>query len=75
MSLNRELETYRRELPNWLAQGMEGRFVLIHGDQVIGIWDQWDEALRQGYERFLHEPFLTKEIVQSEKPLYFSRNV
>lgn len=54
---------------------MAGRFALIHGGQVIGIWDQWDEALRQGYERFMHEPFLAKEIVESEKPRYFSRNV
>ena len=32
--LKREINTYRRELPRLLAEGEEGRVVLIKGDQV-----------------------------------------
>ena len=37
MALAREMETYRRELPQLLRD--EGKFVLIHGDDVAGIYD------------------------------------
>lgn len=73
MELDRELETYRRELPGLLAH--EGKFVLIHGDVVSGIFDTREQALQAGYDRFGLDVFLAKQIAAKEKPLYFSRNI
>lgn len=74
MTLDAEWETYQRELPNLLDR--EGKHVLIHGDSIAGVFDSFDEALREGYERVgLYEPFFVKQIRADEKPQFFSRNV
>jgi hypothetical protein len=57
-----EIATYLRELPRLLAEGEEGRYVLIKGDQVVSIWDTADDAYQAGCERFGLEPFLAQPI-------------
>ncbi|MCI0461643.1 MAG: hypothetical protein L0Z62_32230 [Gemmataceae bacterium] len=73
MALEREIETYRRKLPELLAD--KGKFVVIHGEEVIGIFDAINDALRAGYERFLDEPFLVRAIQETEPILYTSRSL
>jgi hypothetical protein len=75
VALERELETFRRELSRLLAEGKGGKFALIVGDQVDSEWPSREEALQAGYDRFDLAPFLVKEITEHEEPLYFSRNV
>ena len=43
---------YVREMPRWLAEGQQGRFVLIKDDEIIGLWDTWREAVDTGRQRF-----------------------
>ena len=64
MALEKELATYRKELPSLLAQ--EGKYVLIHGDEMAGIWDTQEDAVQAGDERFGLEPFLVKQILKIE---------
>lgn len=73
MALKKEIETYRRQLPELLAN--KGKYVVIHGDEVVGIRESLEEALRLGYERFLTEPFLAREIRESEPILFSSRSL
>lgn len=75
MALERELETFRRELPRLLAEGGQGAFALIAGDSVDSTWPSREEALQAGYDRFGLGPFLVKEVTEHERPIYFSRNV
>jgi hypothetical protein len=72
MALERELETYGRELPNLLDR--QGKYVVIQGEMVIGVYDTFDEALRTGYTLFKLEPFLVKQIQAQDKPVYFTRD-
>jgi len=65
MTLERELETYRREFPRLLRD--EGKFVLVHGDEVAGVYDTEDEAVEAGDDRFGLEPFLVKQVSRSEE--------
>lgn len=58
----RDFETYRRELPNLLQQGHAGRYAVIKGDQVLGIWDTIDDALQAADDRFGAEPVATFKI-------------
>jgi hypothetical protein len=74
MSLEREIATFRIHLPTLLARDT-GRFVLIHGDTVVGVWDTKADALAEGYRRFDLEPFLVKRIVAEEKPIFVPREV
>jgi hypothetical protein len=75
MSLEREMATYERKLPEFLREGREGKYVLIQGEEVLGFYDNLDQALTAGYERSLSEPFLAREIREQEKVLYFTRDL
>ncbi len=67
MVLEREEATYRAKLPELLANDA-GRYVLIHGEDVIGTYETQDEAMQEGYERWLFEAFMVKQIVAVDKP-------
>jgi hypothetical protein len=73
MALEKEIETYRRKLPELLAQ--KGKYVVIHHDEVVGIFDGFDDALRAGYERFPDEAFLVRQISDTERILSTSRSL
>lgn len=74
--LERETATFRRELPALLNDAKKrGKYALVIGDRVDSVWPTVDDALAAGYARFGLDPFLVKEIVEHEKPLYFSRNL
>lgn len=73
MSLEREIETYRRKLPELLLH--KGRYVVIHGEEVAGIFDGYEDALSVGYERYGSADFLVRKISESEPVLYSSRSL
>ncbi len=58
----RDLQTYRRELPRLLREGHAGRYAIIREDQVVGIWDSVGDALQAAGERFGLEPVATYRI-------------
>ena len=60
MALEEEQATYRARLAELLAD--EGKFVLIHGADIVGTYSTSQEAMREGYERFKLEPFLVRRI-------------
>lgn len=73
-SLAEEWETYRREVGRLLAEGNEGRYILIKGQQIIGIWDRQDDALATGYKMFLLQPFMVQRIQERERVVYMIRH-
>lgn len=76
MALDREMETFQRELSNLLrTESNRDKFVLIHDDKVDSVWSTVEEGLDAGYERFGLDIFLVKKITDHEKPIYFSRNL
>jgi hypothetical protein len=58
----RDLETYRRELPRLLQEGHAGRYALIKDDGVLSIWDTVGDALQAAGERFGMDPVATYKI-------------
>ena len=48
-----------------------GRFVLIHGDELVGVFDTDAEALVEGARRFGREAFLVRQ-VRDEEPIFFN---
>jgi len=65
-SLEKELKTYRRALPKLLAT--EGKYVLIKGNKVLGIFPNQDSALAAAYDRLgARVPFLVKKIQAKEE--------
>jgi hypothetical protein len=72
--LTAELETYERHRDELLGAS-EGKFVLISGDKVIGVFDTEKDAIDQGYERLGNVPFLVKQVVKVETPQNFVSNL
>jgi hypothetical protein len=64
--LQREWQTFQRQLAPLLAAGNEGRFALIKEDHLVGVWDTEDAALHAGFERFGLDPFLVQPITSHE---------
>jgi len=71
MALERELETYKANLEVLKAEA--GRFVLIHGTDVVGTFSSYDAALKDGYAKFGLEPFMVKRIEVVEQAHFMSR--
>ena len=69
MALEKELATYQARLGELMAH--EGKFVVIHGDEVVATLDTYEDALQKGYEEFQLNPFLVKRICAVEKRLAF----
>jgi hypothetical protein len=69
-----EWNTYRREVGRWLAEGLEGRHVLIKGESIIGIYATDEEARAVGYQRYLLQSFFVHEI-RTEEPYLRIRGI
>jgi hypothetical protein len=72
-ALEREMTTYNAKLNELLAS--VGKFVLIKGDVIEGIFDTYADALKIGYERFKLEPFMVKQIAPAEQIQFFTREL
>lgn len=72
-TLDREIATYNRLLPELLVQ--QGKFVLIKGDEQSGTFDSYQDALAAGYAKFKLEPFLVKQISPAERVSFFTRDL
>jgi hypothetical protein len=66
-----EWEFYRREVGRLLAEGHEGRWVLIKGEEIIGIYESRDAAMEEAHKRYPHPrpPILVHQI-QTRERLY-----
>ena len=71
MALERELAAYKAKLEELKAHA--GRYVLVHGDDVVDTFSSYDDALKDGYAKFGLEPFLVKRIDAVEQAHFISR--
>jgi len=74
MALEKELETFRSRLPELKAEHV-GKFVLIHGDDVVNVFSSYDDAINAGYSQFGLSPFLVKQVQVVEQTQFISRFV
>ena len=72
-SLETELKTYEAQKQKLLAD--EGKFVVIHGDEVLGVYATYEDALKIGYQRFKLDPFMVKQVAPAERIQFFTREL
>lgn len=70
MALEKELETYKSRLPE--LKGEEGKFVVVHGEEVT-VFGTYEDALNEGYKRYKLEPFLVRKIEAIELVQFVTR--
>lgn len=73
MALEKELETYERHRDELLS--FEGEWVVIGGDEVVGHYAAYVDALRAGYDKFGVTSFLVKKIEATESVQFFTRDM
>jgi hypothetical protein len=56
MALDRELQTYQK-LKDTLLQNHEGKFALIKGDELIGVFDSTENAYEHAVKLLVASPF------------------
>lgn len=77
MALEHESQVYRLHLIDLLGVNNvnEGKYTVIHGDEIAGAFDTYDAALEAGYNRYGPVSFLVKKIQSVETVHYFSRDL
>ena len=68
-----EMATYEQLLPSLSVE--EGRFAVITGKKLIGIYSAYEDAVEAGYKACGLNPFLVKEIATSEVLPFIDRDV
>ena len=71
--LEREHQVYKDKLPT--LKGDEGKYALVCGNEFVGTFTSYPDALQIGYERCGLGPFLIKQINAIEVVAHFTRDI
>jgi len=69
--LEAELQYFNEHHAELLEQAA-GKFALIKGDRLIGMFDNETSAIRNGYQKLGNVPFLVKQVTEVDIPLTFT---
>ena len=67
VGFDREIATYERHKPE-LLDTVEGKWIVIVGDEVIGPFEDISDAERAGYRRYGLGPLFIKQVLALEPP-------
>lgn len=73
MALEKELATYQSKLPEMSQH--EGKFALIHGEEIVDFFSTYEDAIKAGYQKFGTESFLVKRVQTTEPVFFISRSI
>jgi hypothetical protein len=69
-----ELNTFQKNLPSLLAH--DGKFVVICGEEVLGTFDTYSDALSAGYAKYgATKPFLVQKIAPAQTVAFTTRAI
>ena len=69
-----ELNTYEGNKETLLRES-NGKFVLIKGNTIIGVYDTQNDAVKIGIDKFGNTPFLVKKIQPIDDTQNFTSNL
>ena len=72
-TLGDELHTFASRRDELLGTSL-GKWVLIHGGELVGAFESQADAINVGYQRFGNVPFLVKQVVPVEVPQNYVSN-
>ena len=74
MALELELETFEAKLPE-LRAAHEGKFALVRGTEIVGIFPTRNDAVDAGYDKFGLTPFFVQRIGPRRQIVFVPRIV
>jgi hypothetical protein len=69
MALETEIARYNELLPELLASG-EGKYAVICGRDLVGVFDTNDAAYRAGLDRVGVNPFLLRQVLRVQPRIW-----
>lgn len=69
-NLDTEIEYFNQHRIEWLEHHA-GKIALVKGSSVHGFYDNYENALSAGYEKFGNVSFLLKEVRLKDEVLFF----
>ncbi len=72
--LQKEIETYHAKKADMLRTHAN-KWVLIKGDEVVGFFESYPDALKTGYEKYKLSGFLVKQVLLVEPVLHAIRRI
>lgn len=66
--LEKELAFYEKTLNNWLTE-YPGKFVLVKGEELVGVYDTNEQALSAGASRFGLGSYLVRCIQKNKEDI------
>ena len=73
-ALKTEMATYRANLAALRQENPNGGYVVIRGDEILGVWRDRVDALQVGVDKWGDVSFLVRDLFADDKPLNFSRD-
>ena len=67
--LEQELEFFAENRANWLAVH-PGKFVLVKGKELLGVFDTAEAAIAEGARRFGAKSFLVRRVNAEDENIY-----
>jgi hypothetical protein len=64
-----EWRAFKRQVHRLVSEGKTGKFAVLNGDQLVGVWDTLSDADLAGRREFGGAPFLVQEIQLYLKPM------
>ena len=74
-TLKTEMATYRASLASLRQENPNGGYVVIRGDEILGVWRDRVDALQIGVDKWGDVSFLVRDLFADDKPLNFSRDL
>ena len=72
-SFKQELALYQQKLPELMSE--QGKWVLIRGDALGGVFAAYEDAIKEGYDKYGDSPFLVKRIESEDQVHFFTREI
>jgi len=61
--------TWKAEMPRLLAEGYEGKFIIIKGEKIVGPYETREEARAAAHAAYPLQSFVVMQILEYE-PVY-----
>ncbi len=68
-TLKKEVQTFKAHKKEFLSKS-KGKYVLIKNSEIIGFFDNAENAYREGLKKFGNVPFLIRQIAEKEPVVY-----
>lgn len=71
--LHKEIEVFEKLLPSLMDK--QGKFAVIHDDDLLGVFDTYADALEVAYEKCALDQFLVRQISAIPQFANYTRSI